>query len=43
MAATEPYRGLRYALDEFGMLDHFNHLDADGIKQGDGIPSPNIK
>jgi hypothetical protein len=30
-------------LDEFGMLDHFDRLDADGIKQGDGIPGPNIK
>jgi hypothetical protein len=29
-------------LDEFGMLDNLNHLDADGVEQWNGIPHPNI-
>jgi hypothetical protein len=30
-------------LDELGMLDHFNGLDANGIEQGDRISGPNVK
>ena len=30
-------------LDEIGMLDHFNGLDANGIEQGNRISGPNIK
>jgi hypothetical protein len=30
-------------LDEFRMLDNLNCLDADGVKQWNGIPCPNVK
>ena len=30
-------------LDEFGMLDNLNRLDADGVEQWNGIFRPNVK
>ena len=30
-------------LDEIGMLDHFDGLDASGVEQGDGVPGSDVK